>query len=245
MKFSLPKIKLPRIAAPKLSLPRFSLPKLGLPKPALDRKTLVIGASALAVIGAGGATWVFVRPMLAKKPPQEIATTEPEKPAEAKPETKSPEAPAKPEGAPEASQKTEKPEAAHQGAEQDKAAEKHEEKKPEAEHAGGHEKAEGGEKESKEALAPLPPPDPPSEVEILIRRLQDIQERVAGGDAASFVEQPRLLRMIARKFLEAPPKPGRSGKTSTPSRSTSCPAAVRPWGARLSPRTRFPPPRSR
>jgi chemotaxis protein MotC len=46
--------------------------------------------------------------------------------------------------------------------------------------------------------------EPPGEPERLIRRLQDIEERVAAGDAAAFVEMPRLLRLIAQKFAAQP-----------------------------------------
>ncbi len=185
-----------------------------MPKISLDKRKLVIGVSALAVIGAGGAAWVFLRPMLAvaKKPVQETAATEPGKAGEKAPEKTSEAAsadakpsdePAKAEAAVEKAdepKKEAKAEAAHDGEEKEKSPEKHDEAKPDEK----HEKSEGGDK--KEAAAPLPLPDPPSEAEILIRRLQDIQERVAMGDAASFIEQPRLLRMMARRLLAAPPE---------------------------------------
>jgi chemotaxis protein MotC len=54
------------------------------------------------------------------------------------------------------------------------------------------------------ATAPLPPPDPLDEPETLIRRLQDVQERVAAGDAASYAEQPQLLHLIAQRFEAQP-----------------------------------------
>ncbi len=39
-----------------------------------------------------------------------------------------------------------------------------------------------------------------------MRRLQDMQERVAGGDHDSFVELPRLLRSVAQNFAALPPE---------------------------------------
>jgi chemotaxis protein MotC len=55
-------------------------------------------------------------------------------------------------------------------------------------------------------LAPLPLPARPDEPEQMVRRLQDIQEQVAVGDAAAFAEMPRLLRRMAQKLVEEPPE---------------------------------------
>ena len=47
-------------SAPKIRLPKFAMPKFAMPK---SRK-LVIAASVLALIVAGGLAWFIVRPML-------------------------------------------------------------------------------------------------------------------------------------------------------------------------------------
>ena len=75
--------------------------------------------------------------------------------------------------------------------------------KPEKREEEKHEKASD---DTKLAAAPPPSPEPLDEPEILIRRLQDLQERVAGGDAASYAEQPQLLQLIARRFEAQPPE---------------------------------------
>ena len=50
------------------------------------------------------------------------------------------------------------------------------------------------------------PPPPPSEPEQLVRQLQDVQNRVAEGDAAAFHDMPRRAAAIARRFAELPPE---------------------------------------
>jgi chemotaxis protein MotC len=172
-KFSLPKFSRPKLSLPKPRLPKFSLPKFAPPRPALPKlallnsRKLIIGASAMALIVAGGLAWFFVRPMLAK------------------PET------------PQASR-----EAAAETASADKAPEKPAQPKAESQ----SDPASSNAREEKQAAAPLPPPEPLDEPERLIRRLQDLQERVAAGDAASYAEQPRLLHLIARRFEAQPPE---------------------------------------
>ncbi len=167
MKFSIrpPKINPPNIRLPKIALPRFSL----------KSQNLLIGASALALLGVGGLAWFFVRPMLNARqaPAQETAEAAAAPTLEKKQEEKlSATVEGKAETAPE---------------------------KSEAAHETSAEKAD-------KAVAPTPPAGPPGEPEQLVRRLQDIQERVAAGDAAAFSEMPKLLRRIAKKFAEQPPE---------------------------------------
>jgi chemotaxis protein MotC len=174
-KFSLPKFSWPRIALPKPRLPQFAPPSLAL----LKNRKLVIGASVLALIVAGGLAWFFVRPLLAGPEARQTA-------ANPAPGAAAPTAPEQAQAA--APEKTAGQEART----------KDEEKR-------AAETSRGTKDEEKQAAAPLPPPAPLDEPEILIRRLQDLQERVAGGDAASYTEQPRLLHEIARRFEAQPP----------------------------------------
>jgi chemotaxis protein MotC len=149
---------------------RFSLPKIGWPNMlGLKSRKLLIGASIVALIVAGGLAWFIVRPMLMR------------------PETATPEMARAPETQPVVADKAEAP--------KEKAAP---EKPPEEK----HEKAS----DDKMLAAPLPPPEPLDEPEILIRRLQDLQERVAGGDAAAYTEQPQLLHLVAQRFEAQPPE---------------------------------------
>ncbi len=164
-------------------------------------RKLVIGASALAVLGAGGLSWFFLKPMLGAhdKPARQAVAKAPEKPGEApKMAEAGAEGEKSAEARPAAAKTPEKPEAVE--AKPAAAEAKPEGAEKPAEKA---EKSEGGEKA---AQAPLPLPPPPSEPELLIRRLQGIQERVAGGDPASFGEMPRLLHTIAQKFIALPPE---------------------------------------
>lgn len=183
MKIPLPKIRLPRLRPPKIGLPNFA------PK---GRK-LVIGASALALLVAGGLAWRYVKPMwdAQRKSAPQTAAKAPEKPAEAPPGT--------PVEAPKTLAAAETPKPGEAKAEAAPAKPQAAAEKP----AEKPEKAEGAEKT---AAAPLPLPQPPSEPERLIRRLQDMQERVAAGDPAAFVEMPRLLRQIGEKFVASPPE---------------------------------------
>ena len=173
-------------SASKIRLPKFAVPKFAMPKiAALKSRKLVIAASVLALIVAGGLAWFIVRPMLTGP-----RTAAPETVAVAK------ETPAAPEKA-QAPGKDEKPAPAPEKVQ------KEQEAKPE--------KGEGERRQitgdnAKLAAAPPPQPEPLDEPEILIRRLQDLQERVAAGDAASYAEQPQLLHMIARRFEAQPPE---------------------------------------
>ena len=182
--FSAPKISLPKFARPKFTMPQFSWPKFAMPKiAALKSRKLVIAASVLALIVAGGLAWFIVRPMLTG-------------PTTAAPET----AGAMKEAnlaAPERAQapgKDEKPAPAPE-------IQKEQEAKPDKGEGEKHEKTGD---DTRLATAPLPPPDPLDEPETLIRRLQDVQERVAAGDAASYAEQPQLLHLIAQRFEAQP-----------------------------------------
>ncbi len=193
------KIPLPKFRLPWFRLPKIGVPKIGLPKIAPKGRTLVIGAGALALLVSGGLAWVFLKPMLAaqKKPAEQMAAKAPEKPPEAPKKVEAgAEAPKAGEARPEAPKTPE-----NSGAKAEAAT-----AKPEAtaeKPAEKPEKAEGGEKAATAAPLPL---SPPSEPERQIRRLQDIQERVAAGDSASFAEMPRLLRLIGEKYVALPPE---------------------------------------
>jgi chemotaxis protein MotC len=204
-KWSLPKLAPPKISLPKVFWPKISPPKFALPRWTLNSRTLVIGASALALLGAGGFAWFFVRPMLSgrTKPAQETAEQAAGTPgrqasAESTPAPTGLETPLPPPQA-----KTEPQPAAGDGA-----------AAPENP-SGNVEKTAGAPPAAPlppdappppAAPAPLPPLAPPDEPEQLARRLQDIQEQVALGDATAFAEMPRLLRRMAQKFVEAPPE---------------------------------------
>lgn len=162
LKPRLRKLSLPKVRLPKISLPKIVPPKIDFP----NSRKLVVGASALTVILAGGLAWFFVRPMLAE------------------PETR----------------QTSGDSASASAAAADNAPEKTTEQKTENQPKASLPKS----KEETRAM-PLPPPAPLDEPEILIRRLQGLQERVADGDAASYVDQSRLLRLIARRFEAQPP----------------------------------------
>lgn len=78
--------------------------------------------------------------------------------------------------------------------------------------AGGHEKApegggghEGGGGKQKVVIEPLPT-SPPGEIELMVRRLQDLQEKVSAGDGEAFKEMPKHLRRLGRVIFEAPPE---------------------------------------
>jgi chemotaxis protein MotC len=167
-------------AAPKISLPKFAMPGLAL----LKSRKLVIAASVLALIVAGWLAWFIVRPMLTGSRTAAPETAGPAKETPAAPEkAQAPGKDEKPAPAPEKIQK-------EQDAKPDK---------------GEGEKHQITGDDTKLAAA-LPPPEPLDEPETLIRRLQDLQERVAAGDAASYAEQPELLHLIARRFEAQPPE---------------------------------------
>ena len=150
--------------ASRFSLPKIAWAEIALPDMLwLKSHKLLIGASVVTLIVAGGLAWFLLRPMLMR---HETAT---------------------PETQPVAADKAEAPK-------ENAAPEKPREEK--------HEKAS----EDTKLAAALPPPEPLDEPEILIRRLQDLQERVAGGDAASYAEQPQLLHLIAQRFEAQPPE---------------------------------------
>ncbi|MBB4199347.1 hypothetical protein CCR94_05815 [Rhodoblastus sphagnicola] len=232
LKFSLPKLALPKISLPKISLPKISLPKLPLPKlplpkflkkkakvedeaeleaevelaavavepppleddepgedkpkgkgvlPKLKGKARVLvpvaGVVLLAGLGGGGYfAWRMV-----KGAPEVVAQSEAGRPA-----------------APEAGRKAEAEGAKPEG--QPQSVEAHGEKAAEGGHEGG---GGGGEKV---AIVPLPPLPPPSEIEIMVRHLQDLQEQVSAGDSAAFKEMPKHLRKLGRAIFDAPPE---------------------------------------
>lgn len=189
MKIKWPKISLPKVSLPKIGAPKFRLPKIALPQLALNRRAIVIGASALALLAAGGSGWFFVRPMLSGdlKLAGEAAQAEGDKHADAAPTPPKQQTRI-------AQQETKPPE------KQDLRPE------PLAGDSVAAPQNPGGKGAKAVALPPLAPPASAGEPEQLVRRLQDIQEKVAVGDAAAFAEMPRLLRKIAQKFVEQPPE---------------------------------------
>ena len=225
------KLKLPKIGLPILRLAKFGLPKIALPK----GRQLLIGGSALALLGAGGLAFSFVRPMLgafegaspgdragdgescsgegvagsgvarAERTEGGAGRQVGGRTEKDRSRRRSPKACRK--QAPRIKAKSNTPEA--NTLEAHKADPKVQDAKPEQKAESKEEKAEKGEKGEKaekeeKASAPLPLPPPPSEVERLIRRMQDIQERVATGDAAAYARDAGLLHMMGQKFADAP-----------------------------------------
>jgi len=82
--------------------------------------------------------------------------------------------------------------------------------KPPAVEEQSHAPPEKVEAEKPEAPAPVAAAAPAASGEErqdpaqLIRHLQDVQEKVAAGDRAAFVEQPRLMKSLTQKFASAP-----------------------------------------
>jgi len=233
-KVSLPKIALPKLAAPKISLPKIfkkkvkeavdpaeqvaapaeeqagEAPRKGFGRfiPRLKGKARIIvpAAAALLLLGGGGGGYFLWRMMTA--PPQgDAQAAAPETggadkaavqkaEAEAKPEAKAGEAHGDGKQAQEAGKEGGKDVAAaagdHGGGGHAKAPE-----------GGGH---EGGGGKPKVVITPLPPPEPPSEIVTMVRRLQELQEKVSGGDSAAFKEMPKHLRKLGRVIFEAPPE---------------------------------------
>lgn len=52
---------------------------------------------------------------------------------------------------------------------------------------------------------PAEPPVPTSEVEAKVRRLQDVEEKVAAGDPTAFVEMPKLIHGLSQDFAAMSP----------------------------------------
>ncbi|MGO9428800.1 hypothetical protein [Rhodoblastus sp.] len=169
------KVRFPKIRPPKIKLAKFGLPNIASLRLSFKSQNLLIGASALALLGVGGLAWFFVRPMLNARetPAQERVEAAAAPTLETRQEEQS-----------------------------EATAEAKAETGPEKTEAAQEQPAEKGEK----AAAAPPPPGATGEPEQLVRRLQDIQERVAAGDAAAFSEMPKLLRRIAKKFAEQPPE---------------------------------------
>ena len=165
---------------PKFRLPKRDLANMAWPRLNLKGRSLLIGASALALIGAGALAWFFVRPMLGAKETvvQETAEASPVETADAA----------------KAGEKADaRQEAAKDAEKQEAKGEARPDSKPDSK------------PDAPPAQTPGAAAEPRGEPERLIRRLQDIEERVAAGDAAAFVEMPRLLRLIAQKFAAQPP----------------------------------------
>ena len=188
MKFSPPKFSWPKAPRLKLKASRLRLPtlKFGLPQGGLKSRKALFGAGVLGVLALGGLAWFVVLPMAR---PKLVAAPDAQATETAAQETKRQET---------KGQETKAAEAPAQEAA--------------AKPPGEAQKAEGGAQGKdwappetpKEAAALAPGPPPPSEAETLVRRLQDVEERVAGGDAAAYAEMPRLVRSIALRFVAAP-----------------------------------------
>jgi len=232
-KVKLPKVKLPKISAPKLSLPKFGKKKaeaakdqvaarapeedesvegesveaaaLEAPRKGIKRfiprlkgkaRIFVPAAAALLLAGGGGGGY-YLWGMMTASPQGETHAAAPEGGGEQKAEN----AGAKPEAQGDQGQNGGAQDA---GKEQGK-----------NEGAGGHGAAaegghggggghEGG--KQKVVIEPLPPPPPPSEIEVMVRHLQDLQEKISAGDGQAFKEMPKHLRKLGRAVFEAPPE---------------------------------------
>ncbi len=77
-----------------------------------------------------------------------------------------------------------------------------------AQAAGGKAAAKGKRpaSDAKKTAAATPVLASPSEAERMVLRLQYVQERVAAGDPAAYVEMPKLLRQMAERFEKLPPR---------------------------------------
>ncbi len=235
-KISLPKISAPKFSLPKFSRKKkpakaaevaeqtpegednAEAPRKGLKRfiPRLKGKAriLVPAAAALLLVGGGGGGYYVWRMMQA--PPQgETQTAAPEgggadKGAVQQVEGAPPEAGAAPK-ANEAHGDAGTPVVKEAAKESEAAAGGHE-KAPEGggggHEGGGHGGGAGGKEGGKQkvAIAPLPLPSPPGEIEIMVRRLQDLQEKVSAGDGEAFKEMPKHLRRLGRAIFEAPPE---------------------------------------
>jgi chemotaxis protein MotC len=233
-KISLPKLSAPKFSLPKFSRKKKrpaddevaeqtpeddggEAPRKGLNRfiPRLKGKARIIVPVAAGLLLVGGGVGGYYVWRIMQAPSQgETQAAAPESGAaekggvqKAENEAAKPEATAPPHGG----------EAHNEGA---KEAAKEAAKEPGKEEAGGHEKApeggggghEGGGHEGgaggkqKVVIAPLPPPPPPGEIETMVRRLQDLQEKVSAGDSEAFKEMPKHLRRLGRAIFEAPPE---------------------------------------
>jgi hypothetical protein len=197
MKFALPKWTLPKFGTPRPPLPAWrGLPQLRLKDAQAKRKAtparLLIGG-ALAIVGLGALGRFVVWPRL--RPPQQVESAAKAVAIRA--------ASAKAGGS-EADGTRSAPPKAHA---MTPAPKKTSQATARAAVAPAPTPASAKEPAKTQIAAVLSgSPAPPSEAERLVRQLQDDENRVAAGDPAAYQQLPLLLRTIARRFVELPPK---------------------------------------
>ncbi len=160
--------------------------KLALPKAWFKPAPLLVGVAVSGMLGLGALGWFAAWPRVRPRPPVV---------AQAKVVAPRPDAP--------------KPGAAKSNAPRAEAPKievaKKQETKPTTEAAAPKTPPEKDAAKTQVA-AVLSPPPPPSEAERLVRQLQDVENRVADGDPAAYRDLPQLVRAIAKRFVELPPK---------------------------------------
>ena len=174
-KESAKKFSWPKWPPLKFNTPRPRL-KFALPRARFKPAHLVIGGGLLGMGAFGALGWFAVWPKL--RPPAAVA-------AQAKPDASAIAPPVIVAAAPATPHSAEKTAAAPAAVAQ---------------------KAPGamGTARTQAVAALSAPPPPPGEAERLVRRLQDVQNRVAEGDVAALHDMPRLVVAISRRFVELP-----------------------------------------
>lgn len=165
--------------SPAASVP--DAPEPGAAAPKKRRKTwvLVAAGGALGLIALGAAAWFFVAPWLGLRT------------------------------APALEQQADASDAARTNASQTNASKTHDEPKTHDESKTAEGKAGGEGKAGAEHAATTKdsgPPALPSEIEAKVRRLQDVEEKVAAGDVAALAEMPRLIHSLSQELAAAAPQ---------------------------------------
>lgn len=187
------KVSRPKWTRLNLRLPKLRVPALrgihlsGVKAPLGNRlgqgPQLFLAVGAAVVAGLGALGWFVVWPVL--HAPRETAASD-SPPAQLA---------AAPEGAGKSADSA--PPQARPAIPADKA-----ENSPPAQSDAGRPEHPGASRQAASAAAP----QPQSEPEMLVRKLQDMQERVAGGDADAIAQLPRVLRATAQSFAAQPPE---------------------------------------
>jgi chemotaxis protein MotC len=211
----IPGMKIPRINIPRVKIPRPDFGAMGvrfaLPGRANTRSQLYLGAGAAALVGVAALGWLVIWPAFraSRTPVAEnvaaLSGSEKAPDAEAKAMTNATPAQAEPARDTVGANPGSAP--GHEAAVPEALA-----PAPREAPAGPSSAASQGQAATQ--LEPAPQgqrvaaaaPSSASEPELLVRRLQDVQERVAGGDRDSFAELPRLLRAVAQSFAALPPE---------------------------------------
>jgi chemotaxis protein MotC len=179
MKFALPRRPRFNWKPPKFGLARAMRGAKGLTILAPRGNRLFVGAGVLSLVALGVLGWLTLRPTPRAPQPDSATIAEPAG-DDAKPA---------PQGGAANKVEAREDQPAIQAAEApDAAGSKVEEAHPDA----------GAAKAQTEVAAAS------SEAEELVLRLQNLQERVAAGDPASYAEMPRLIRHIGQRFLAQP-----------------------------------------